>query len=448
MARNQLIQLRRDTKSNWDSVDPVIENGEPVYDETNGTLKVGDGSTNYTKLPTFTPDRTTVGIEWDTSSTSPSLSHIDVNGKPISLSESFFDNHAIWGNMWRCVVDSNGDITYGDNPRGDGLDLTGASGNVMVELSRLYVRAEFDGDIRRWWCSPMPLNGFEVHPAFVTRGGISKPYIYLSAYEASGFLDGTFKLQSATGKQPVTGDVAYPDLPNSGRFTIDDAENYANNIGSGYGCWNIWTYSLVRLLFYTEMASFYSQDVLGKGIVDKDSGTDFAGENTGADSADTNISTNGTGTGTGSDGYTPVVYRGIENPWGNVWQFVIGYNAVDSEYRITPRDGTGTLEGDLVDYESSTSTPLTDGDGDSDGYQIDVHAEDLLQYLMIGSVTGGSSSTYLCDYMWIHDSGETNILRSGGNWAGGSRTGLGYLASNGVSSASGRGFGARFEFIP
>jgi hypothetical protein len=243
----------------------------------------------------------------------------------------------------------------------------------------------------------------------------------------------------------VTGDVAYPDLPNTGRFTIDDAELYANNIGSGYGTMNIWTMSAIRLLFYTEMGSLNSQTVLGRGVVDLDSGTDFAGLNTGADSADSNIGTNGTGTGTGTDGETPVVYRGIENMWGNVWQFVIGYNAVDAEYRITPRDGTGVLAGDLAsgEYEASIVEPIL-----SDGYQSDVETENLLKYLLIGSETAGSSSTYLCDYFYAHDAGEINIMLSGGRWADGSGAGVGFLQSADWSSKSGQYIGARFEFIP
>jgi hypothetical protein len=392
------------------------------------------------------PSMMPVGIKWDTASSSPSLTRIDINGNEIYPDTSFFDNHAIWGNIWRCVVDPDtGEVTYGDNARGDGLDLTGASGNVMVSIPRFHAKFYADDRYRIYWLSPTQLEGFEEFPSHVQRGGVSKDRIFISAYEASGILDTTFKLQSATGKTPVTGGVAYPDLPNSGRFTIDDAELYANNIGSGYGCMNIWTMAAIRLLFYTEMGSLDSQTALGRGVVDLDSGTDFAGVLCGADSADTNIGTNGTGTGTGVDGETPIVYRGIENLWGNAWQFCIGYNAVDAEHRITKQDGTGVLAGDLAagEYEASIVEPIL-----SDGYQSDVETENLLQYLMIGSEVSGSSSTYLCDYFYVHDAGETNILLSGGNWDDGSIAGVGSLYSSSGSSTSARAIGARFEFIP
>ena len=128
-------------------------------------------------------------------------------------------------------------------------------------------------------------------------------------------------------------------------FTRQLAETYGNNIGSTrWGCENIWSLDLVTMLYLIEYANWNSQSSavgIGLGIVNKATGVGFAGENNGALSADTNIAANGTGTGTGTDGLTPTVYRGIENLWGNLYQFIIGLDAVDAAYRILKRDGTG-----------------------------------------------------------------------------------------------------------
>ena len=51
-----IIQLRRDTDTNWGSEDPVLADGEPGYDKTNNQLKVGDGSTEWSALDALTPD--------------------------------------------------------------------------------------------------------------------------------------------------------------------------------------------------------------------------------------------------------------------------------------------------------------------------------------------------------------------------------------------------------
>jgi hypothetical protein len=44
------IKLRRDTAANWSSADPVLADGQPGYDQTNGLLKIGDGATAWTSL--------------------------------------------------------------------------------------------------------------------------------------------------------------------------------------------------------------------------------------------------------------------------------------------------------------------------------------------------------------------------------------------------------------
>lgn len=60
MARNQLIQVRRDSASKWTDAQtaagatPVLLQGEFGYDVTNKVLKIGDGSTLWGALPGVT----------------------------------------------------------------------------------------------------------------------------------------------------------------------------------------------------------------------------------------------------------------------------------------------------------------------------------------------------------------------------------------------------------
>ena len=51
MPRIRLIRIRRGTTAEWDTDDPVLEDGEPGYDQTIGLLKVGDGTTPWSLLP-------------------------------------------------------------------------------------------------------------------------------------------------------------------------------------------------------------------------------------------------------------------------------------------------------------------------------------------------------------------------------------------------------------
>ena len=47
------IQLRRDTTSNWATIDPILAQGEPGYEIDTGKIKYGDGVTPWSALPYF-----------------------------------------------------------------------------------------------------------------------------------------------------------------------------------------------------------------------------------------------------------------------------------------------------------------------------------------------------------------------------------------------------------
>lgn len=48
-----IIQIRRDTAANWGTADPVLAQGEFAWALDTNTLKLGDGTTVYSLLPTF-----------------------------------------------------------------------------------------------------------------------------------------------------------------------------------------------------------------------------------------------------------------------------------------------------------------------------------------------------------------------------------------------------------
>ena len=289
-------------------------------------------------------------------------------------------------------------------------------------------------------------------------------YLYSGAYEAYGYVDdGKFKLGSAAGKKPVTGNSGadpedvhwdpYPGLVNAnvpditlskdGEFTITIAEKCASLVGTGFGITNFWDYVGDQLLMYLEFGTFDIQTALGKGIVDLPSGEGFAGKLTGADNIDSLLAENGTGTGDGVDGKTPVTWRGIENPYGNVWKFIIGANVnLNGDFRVIRRDGLGTLAGTLAEgsYESGTGLPTTSG------YISGLLHTDLAGVAFLPSAAAGSDSSYLCDY-WYAPAGD-RILLAGGSWYTGRAAGPGCRHANAAVSSSFRYVGARVEFRP
>jgi len=50
MPAKTVIQLRRDTSTNWDSVNPILSAGEAGFETDTSKLKIGDGTTAWSSL--------------------------------------------------------------------------------------------------------------------------------------------------------------------------------------------------------------------------------------------------------------------------------------------------------------------------------------------------------------------------------------------------------------
>ena len=441
---------------------------DPVHADVMNTKIVAPGNklVEFVKRP-YSGD--VIGFEWDASSSSPVLRRIDGGGRYIThLPSDYFDKHRIFDRR-RCTRDrTTGEITLSPNGRGDGLVLDGSAGDVLVRKPKYYYKFECEYPYYRWWFSAEPHVGFSVWPAFLQRGDPQNPtaadYLYSGAYEAYGYVDGgVFKLGSAAGKKPVTGNAGtdpehvdwdpYPGLVNAnvpditltreGEFTIDIAEKCASLVGTGFGITNFWDYVGDQLLMYLEFGTFDIQSALGKGIVDLPWGERFAGKLTGADNIDSRLAENGTGTGDGVDGKTPVCWRGIENPYGHIWKFIIGCNfKAGGIFRTIKRDGSGTLAGTMADgsYEEGSGVPQVSG------YVSGLLEDELGGVAVMPSAVNGSDSTYLCDY-WYAPTGD-RILLAGGDCYDGRHAGPGCRTASRTVSNSARYAGARVEFRP
>ena len=245
-------------------------------------------------------------------------------------------------------------------------------------------------------------------------------------------------------------------------------EAAGNAIGTGWGLTNFHTLNLLQLLFYIEFASFDSQSKLGLGRTNASNtaaaitGTNLnqVGEGAGTD-IQSLLASNGSYGSTSND-YHSVVWRGIENPWGNIWQFIPGYNTTDTSHRILNRDGTGTIADVMASgsYESITSPlPLngvdnisgTDAGTCCHGY-VSALARDsgnILGPMFVPGALTGASNTYLTDYHHSHQSGisQTGVLLSGGRWTHGLNAGVGARSSTDGSSNVAAGVGGRLEFL-
>ena len=387
-----------------------------------------------------------IGVKWNSASSSPTLIRVDEDLQEITSPylggwTKFFDSHAIWGQMWRCQLSAAGVPTFGTNARGDGLTLT--SDYIMTRVPRVYDKFVYDDGDWYWLVSPEPSSGYSLQPTFNQRGHSASPakQIYVGSYNAHDA--GSSKLGSKSGTTPLTNQ------------TMATFETRGNNIGTGWGLMNFHTLCMLQMLFYIEYASFDSQTKVGPGYTNA--------ANTGpitSGGAAAFERTNGTSVGTTD--VQAVSWRGIENLWGNIWQWIPGYNTTDTSHRILKRDGTGTIANVLAagSYEEITDPiPLngttrvsgTDAEAYCHGYvsAFDRDSSNILGPMFIPGALLGASDQYISDYFYSHQSGisQTGVLASGGDWDASLQAGIGSRASyRGPASVRTR-IGGRVEFI-
>lgn len=364
---------------------------------------------------------------------------------------SDFDNIYPWSEMKRCNLadDLTVNAYYGDA----GYVEDGSNGQVMVEIPQFWLKKETyidsNGDkIHEWYISEFPRSGYKLHPTFInTRQNLIYSKVYMSAYEGTIYDDSSGSyvgdgvvfdytndiLASVSGLQPISG--------NSDSLTISQARQLASNRGTGWTQQDILTLSAVQLLYLVEFADFKSQDVLSYGILNLDSGSGNHSQNTGHTSTLGNQSgevilsslENGA---TGASETYPMSYRGIENFYGNMWKFIDGILIVDDGIYI--EDDMDNFSDSHTDYKFIPFDVNLD-----DGYISDFESQEDSDELFYPSKSTGGSTTYVGDYYYAHDAGETNILLSGGAWFGSALGGAFAARARSVASASYRDFAPR-----
>ncbi len=352
---------------------------------------------------------TVIGAAWNTSSNSPALTRIDINGQTITMARADFDSLSPWMNIRRCNLSDAGVVNahYGDS----GYSDTGSNGQVMVEIPAFYYKSSNVGSVISWWISNQPLTGFTLHPAFVVNS-VTKAYIYMAAYE--GYLASGSKLASISGVAPAVS------------ASLPTFRGYAQNRGTGWEISDFNTVCAIQLLYLIEYANFDSQSQIGQGVVNASTAV-----NTGATASLGNAS----GMASGTNGLVSISYRGVENFWGNVWTWVDGININN----YVPWVANNGFASDFF-APPYVNTGLTNGA--TDGYVINIGFGTGLNYGFLASdVTGGSSSTYLCDY-YYHATGSMAAF-FGGSWSNAAAAGAFDWSLSNAASAVYSSVGAR-----
>jgi len=421
--------------------------------------------------PTFPYDYF-YGVEFDTSVSAPGCTRIGRAELHVSL--------PIQSMMRRCLVSDAGVVTHYLDPSdstkyatGGDADLSGASGQVMVEVPDHYVKFEAEGTKRRVMMSAHNLPGF-----------VKIPKYYVSAYEAA-MKRSTSQLCSVVnttddfrgGNNTSAWDDTYRDLrgmPVTSKSLTDFRT--AARVGRD-SKWNCNTYAVQRdlyWLFVVEYATLNSQAAhtaelteegyhkggLGAGVSGMPDWGNYNSYNPSIPCGATNSLGNNTGVVTynvyASDGTTvhyaaPVPsYRGVENPFGHIWKWTDGILADieagdDGKSKVYLCDDPDKYASTITEDYHDAGIELPRASGWMKEAAFGVNGD------ILPTVNGGSASTYFCDYFYtsLPSSGSaTRGLLFGGDSAYGAYGG--FVCANSYDSPSNADahLGSRLCFIP
>lgn len=298
-------------------------------------------------------------------------------------------------------------------PRSNIEEVTDGAGNVFVKIPKFYskITKNADGTYKH------QLSGTK-HEGFDTLfkvGTKEIDYVMVGKYEGSGSAS---KVYSKSGQTPLVD------------ITMDRFRNGCKANGAGYQQYDFLIDLILKELWLVEMATTNSQSIM----------YGYANSNSSA------ISTGATdtvATPTGSpisniDGKHACKYRGIENPWGNIWKWCDGISFSGSSVYVCTEPtaySAGKTSG-LYEYYGTRAS--------SDGFVKTVAplAEgSLIQYV---TAAGADESSYYCDRSWKNGT----VLRCGGNWGDGTNAGLWCWSSNDAASYSYIDVGGRLCYKP
>ena len=308
-------------------------------------------------------------------------------------------NHSalpIQSKMRRCLLADDGTVnaylheaTSLFLSNGNTADLTGAGGQVMVEIPKFYYKHSMSGNVHSWEISEMPLSGYAVHPAFL-KNGVEVDHRYFGAYEASS---ASSTMGSASGTTPAASKT---------RTTF---RTEASARGTGWRQVEYYLHSAIQLLYLVEYQDFNSQEMIGEGRTTLSGGSwdtsSYIGIS-GKSNADGNGTNSNDSSTLGGDAY--MTYRGIENWYGNMWEMRDGWTVNDVSASQLIMYATNN-EADFADTGSTNMTVIYDDTSPhaSGGY-ISGLAD--ISNGFIGNAMSGASNTYVGDYYWQYAGGS------------------------------------------
>ena len=344
------------------------------------------------------------------------------------------DTHPVYMGINRCNVADDGTINayYGDA----GYTEDGSNGQVMVKIPKFYYKVTPDSDggldgahIRKctWEISDTANDGFTLHPAFYDASGNEIDYFLYGAFDAVGQnSSGTYGTSYNTASDKLSSVAGSSMLPVN-NLTRARARTMATNRGTGWYSAGVKQTMAVQMLMAVEYG-FNSQIGIGQGVVSASAAT-YAGQTTG------NVTS-----GTQDNKTTPVNWRGIENFWGNIWDWIDGLN-------INNRVPYFCNSYTFVDDTATGYTQIGFNLPSSNNFISALGYDSNNDWIMLPSEASGASATSaIGDY--CYSGSGWRVARLGSYWAIDSYAGAFCWDCGDSSSGAASHIGARVMFVP
>lgn len=305
-------------------------------------------------------------------------------------------------------------------------EVTDNYGNAFIRVPKFYTKiTQNDDGTYKHQISGIQHEGFST--LFVDGKGNELDYILIGKYEGSAVVSGDVNYDSAA--QKVKSKSGQTVLVNTTRGTY---RTRCRNVGKGYQQYDFMIDAIIKELFMIEFATTNSQSIM-YGYTNNNTAAIATGR------TDTVKTSSGSEV-SNTDGKHACKYRGIENPFGNVWKLCDGINfdakkiyvCEDPEfYADNKYDAPYTYMGDRLmseDYLKEV-TPFA--------------KNPLLGY---ATAIGAGSTTHYSDYYYVNNTGT--VLYCGGRWLNGAFAGLWFWAGSIDASYESSNIGGRLCYKP
>ena len=296
--------------------------------------------------------------------------------------------------------------------------------------------------------SPVPRDGFKLHPAF-KKGTTTIPYYFIGENDGCiEYTDGGYdkedvkslssspyegeKFSSIADAKPASGaSAAYPEKECGNKnLTRDAVRKLCANRGTGFQQEDVTVASAEQMLFAIEYASLNAQAIslFGVGVTNMAYTTNV---NDAVPSPANTTLGNESGTievryhhSNGQDYTVRVpVFRGVKNFFGNIWIFIDGFlrhHKADTDCNEAFwQDGSKEYSDNIADYIATGFSCATAG-----GYVKAFGYSEDCDWMYMTSLVGGDSSKPVGDNYWVNmDSKNDYIALLGANWSNGANSG-------------------------